>query len=84
MSLLVVYLGLLLVSQSATIATALAIESLLTPATGLLVFIGMYFAMFWLSWVIAVWLTVPGKRLGAFLSGSGKSSETAKMVVPAG
>jgi hypothetical protein len=68
MSLLLVYLALLIITQSATIATALAVEGFLTPATGLLVFIGLYFTMFWLTWVIAVWLTEPGKRLGAYLS----------------
>lgn len=77
MSLLLVYVGLLLVSQSATIVTALAIEKLLTPSTGLLVFISMYFAMFWLSWVVAVWLTTPGKRLGVLLS------RPAKVATPA-
>lgn len=77
MSLLLVYVGLLLVSQSATIATALAVEKLLTPSTGLLVFISMYFAMFWLSWVVAVWLTTPGKRLGVYLG------RPAKVATPA-
>ncbi len=70
MSLIVVYLVLLILSQTVTIMTALSVERFLDPTTGLLVFIGMYFAMFWVAWLVAVWLTVPGKRLGAILRGN--------------
>ena len=80
MSLIVVYLVLLILSQTITITTALSVERFLDPTTGLLVFICMYFAMFWLAWLVAVWLTVPGKRLGAVLGGS--SNQPA--VVPPG
>jgi hypothetical protein len=68
MSLLLVYLAIIAVGQSATIAIALTVERLVSPASSVLVFIGLYFMVFWLGWVLAVWLTVPGKRLGAFLS----------------
>jgi hypothetical protein len=68
MSLLLVYLALLFVSQSASLAAALMVERMVSPAASILVFIGLYFSMFWLTWLIAVWLTVPGKRLGAYLS----------------
>jgi TctA family transporter len=68
MSLLLVYLAIIAIGQSATIAIALTVERLVSPATSVLVFIGLYFTVFWLGWVLAVWLTVPGKRLGALLS----------------
>lgn len=68
MSLLVVYLALIAVGQSATIAIALWVENLVSPAASVLVFIGLYFTVFLLGWKLAVWLTVPGKRLGALLS----------------
>jgi TctA family transporter len=68
MSLLLVYLAIIAVGQSASIAIALTVERLVSPASSVLVFIGLYFTVFWLGWVLAVWLTVPGKRLGAFLS----------------
>ena len=68
MSLLLVYLALLIVSQSASLAAALMVERMVSPGASILVFIGLYFSMFWLTWVIAVWLTVPGKRLGAYLT----------------
>jgi len=68
MILLVVYIALIVLGQSATIATALTVERLFSPATSVLVFIGMYFTVFVVGWKLAVWLTVPGKRLGAFLS----------------
>jgi hypothetical protein len=68
MSLLIVYLALIAVGQSATVAIALSVERLVSPAASVLVFIGLYFTVFLLGWKLAVWLTVPGKRLGAFLN----------------
>jgi hypothetical protein len=68
MSLLVVYIALIAVGQSASIAIALTVERLVSPAASVLVFIGLYFTVFLLGWKLAVWLTVPAKRLGAFLS----------------
>ena len=68
MSLLVVYIALIAVGQSASIAIALTVERLVSPAASVLVFIGLYFTVFLLGWKLAVRLTVPGKRLGAFLS----------------
>jgi hypothetical protein len=68
MSLLLVYLALIAVGQAATIAIALTVESVVSPAASVLVFIGLYFSVFALGWKLAVWLTVPGKRLGALLS----------------
>ncbi|MGE0039368.1 MAG: hypothetical protein AB7S93_27555 [Xanthobacteraceae bacterium] len=68
MSLLLVYLAIIAVGQSATVAIALTVERLVSPASSVLVFIGLYFTVFWLGWMLAVWLTSPGKRLGAYLS----------------
>ena len=67
MSLLLVYIAIIALGQSATIAIALMIEKLVSPAASILVFISLYFLVFWLGWGLAVWLTIPGKRLGAFL-----------------
>jgi hypothetical protein len=67
MSLLLVYLALIAVGQAATIAIALTVESVVSPAASVLVFIGLYFSVFALGWKLAVWLTVPGKRLGVLL-----------------
>ena len=68
MSLLVVYIALIALGQAASIAIALTVESLVSPAASVLVFISLYFVVFVLGWKLAVWLTVPGKRLGAFMS----------------
>jgi hypothetical protein len=68
MSLLVVYIALIVLGQSATIAIALIVERTASSATSVLVFIALYFTVFLVGWKLAVWLTVPGKRLGAFLS----------------
>jgi len=68
MSLLVVYIALLVLGQSATIAIALIVERTASSATSVLVFISLYFTVFLVGWKLAVWLTVPGKRLGAFLT----------------
>jgi hypothetical protein len=76
MSLLVVYLAIIAVGQSVSIAIALAVEGLVSPAASVLVFIGLYFAVFLLGWKFAVWLTTPGKRLGAFLSKTPPASVT--------
>jgi len=68
MSLLVVYIAFIALGQSASIAIALTVERLVSPAASVLVFIALYFTVFLLGWKLSVWLTVPGKRLGAFLS----------------
>ena len=49
MRLLVVFLISLVVSQSISIGVGLLVERNTTPYTGLVTFIALYFAMFWVS-----------------------------------
>jgi hypothetical protein len=67
MGLLVVFLLLLLVGQSLSVAVCLIVERYTSSYTGLITFIAAYFAMFWFAWKGAVWLTEPGKRLAKFM-----------------
>ena len=59
MRLLVVFLLSLVVSQSISIGVGLLVERHFTPYTGLVTFIALYFAMFWLAWRFAVRITAP-------------------------
>ena len=70
MSLLVVFLVTLLIGQALSIGMGLLVERLTTPYTGLITFIVLYFAVFWLAWMFAVRITAPGSRLGRRLSGA--------------
>jgi hypothetical protein len=74
MGLLVVFIVCLAIGQTFTIILGLAVERYTSPYTGLITFIAGYFMMFWFSWTLAVWLTVPGKRLGHFLTGKLRSN----------
>jgi hypothetical protein len=62
MKLLVIFLITLAVGQMISVGVGLMIERQTTPYAGLVTFIGMYFATFWLSWRLAVRLTAPGPR----------------------
>jgi hypothetical protein len=59
MNLLVVFLAVLLVTQSVSVSLGLLAERLFTPYTGLVTFIALYFVMFWITWKVAVRLTAP-------------------------
>jgi hypothetical protein len=72
MALLVVFLILVIVGQSISIGLALMVERLVSPYTGLITFIGLYFAMFWVAWRLSVRITEPGTRLGSWLQTFGK------------
>ena len=63
MTLLIVFLITLVIGQSISIGIGLAVERYGSPYTGLMAFIGCYFAMFWLAWRFAVRVTEP--RLAA-------------------
>jgi hypothetical protein len=43
----------------------LVVERYSTPYTGMVAFLGSYFAMFWLAWRLAVRITAPRSRLAA-------------------
>ncbi len=73
MGLLLVFILCLAIGQTLSIFVGLAVERYTSPYTGLVTFIVGYFAMFWFMWKLAVWLTVPGKRLGHFLTGEPRS-----------
>jgi hypothetical protein len=72
MRLLVVFLLSLLVSQSISIGVGLLVERHSTPYTGLVTFIALYFAMFWLAWRFAVRMTEPNAFFGTRLSSAEK------------
>lgn len=59
MRLLVAYIITLAVAQSISVGAGLLVDRLHSSYGGLLVFIGFYFFMFWLSWQIAVRVTAP-------------------------
>jgi hypothetical protein len=63
MTLLLVFLISVLVGQSISIGVGLLVERHTTPYTGLVTFIGCFFAMIWLAWRFAVRVTEPSSRL---------------------
>jgi hypothetical protein len=72
MRLLVVFLISLVVSQSISIGVGLLVERNTTPYTGLVTFIALYFAMFWVAWRFAIRITEPNALLGSRLSSAEK------------
>jgi hypothetical protein len=72
MRLLVVFLLSLMVSQSISIGVGLLVERHSTPYTGLVTFIALYFAMFWLAWRFSVRITEPNAFFGSRLSSAEK------------
>jgi len=72
MRLLVVFLISLLVSQSISIGIGLLVERNTSPYTGLVTFIALYFAMFWVAWRFAVRVTEPNAFFGTRLSSAEK------------
>ncbi len=71
MGLLVVFIVTVIIGQSLSIGVALAIDRLVSPYTGLVTFIALYFLMFWLGWKFSVRITEPNTRLGSWLQGLG-------------
>ena len=59
MNLLVAYLACLLVTQSAAIGIGLVVDKMYSSYGGLVVFLVLYFAMFWVAWKVAIHLTEP-------------------------
>jgi hypothetical protein len=73
MGLLVVFITCLLVGESLSVFIGLIVERYFSEYVSLLTFIVCFFLMFGVTWKLAVWLTEPGHRLGAWL-GSGAES----------
>jgi hypothetical protein len=65
MGLLLTFIVCLLIGQSISIGLGLLVERYTTPYTGLVTFLVGYFAMFWLTWRVAVRITEPRRRLAA-------------------
>jgi hypothetical protein len=65
MRLLLAFIICLIIGQSLSIGLGLLVERYSTPYTGLVTFIAIYFAMFWLAWRLAVRITEPRSRLAA-------------------
>jgi hypothetical protein len=59
MNLLVVYVVSLLVAQTLAVGAGLIVDRLYSSYGGLVVFIALYFAMFWVAWKFAVRVTEP-------------------------
>ena len=59
MLLIVYYIGIMLVLNVATVLIGFAVESQFGSVVSLMVFLSLYFATLWASWVISVWLTKP-------------------------
>jgi hypothetical protein len=72
MRLLVVFLLSLVVSQSISIGIGLLVERHTSAYTGLVTFIALYFAMFWLAWRFAVRVTELNAVFGTRLSSAEK------------
>ena len=70
MSFLVVFIITILIGQALSIFIGLLIEQQYSAYAGLITFIALYFAVFWVGWKIAVRITEPGTWLGSRL-GSG-------------
>jgi hypothetical protein len=58
MTLLVVYIGLIIVGDAIAYFVGLAIERAV-PGVSLPVFLAMYFGVLWVAWIVAVRLTAP-------------------------
>jgi hypothetical protein len=58
MMLIVYYIGLTLIADFAAVMLCLGIEEF-WPTASLLIFIGLYFAILWVAWLVAVRLTEP-------------------------
>jgi hypothetical protein len=67
MSLLVVFIAALIVCQSISVSVGLMVERTFSPYSGLVTFIALYFAMFWVAWRVAVRLTEPKAPVGSSL-----------------
>ena len=59
MTLLVAYIASVIVGQLAAVSVGLAVDRLYSSYAGLVVFIPLYFAVFWLAWRFAVRVTEP-------------------------
>ena len=71
MGLLVVFIVTVIIGQTLSIGIALMLDRLVSPYTGLVTFIALYFAMFWLAWKLSVRITEPSTRFGSWLQGLG-------------
>ena len=60
MKLLVVFVIALAVGQMISVGVGLLVERQTSPYTGLITFIGMYFATFWVAWRLSIRITAPG------------------------
>jgi hypothetical protein len=60
MKLLVVFVITLAVGQMISVGVGLLVERQTSPYTGLITFIVMYFATFWVAWRLSVRITAPG------------------------
>ena len=67
MSLLVVFIITIIIGQAISIFLGLLVEQHYSAYGGLITFIALYFAMFWIGWKIAVRITEPGTWLGTWL-----------------
>jgi hypothetical protein len=65
MILLAVFIVSLIIGQAISIGLGLVVERYSSPYTGLVTFIGCYFAMFWAAWRFAVRITEPRALLGS-------------------
>ena len=72
MGLLAVFIITLVVGQAISVGVGLLVERHTTPYTGLVTFISAYFVMFWLAWRLAIRVTAPTTRLGAWLGSAGR------------
>jgi hypothetical protein len=67
MGLLLVFIVNVAVGQAIAIFLGLTVERYHSPYAGLVTFIVLYFAVFWVAWQLAIRMTAPGSRLGARL-----------------
>ena len=70
MSLLVVFIVTIAIGQALSIFLGLLVEQQYSSYAGLITFIALYFAVFWIGWKIAVRITEPGTWLGSRLGSS--------------
>lgn len=76
MGLLVVFITCLLVGESLSVFVGLVVERYFSEYVSLLTFIVCFFLMFGVAWKLAIWLTEPGHRLGAWLGSGAESAGT--------
>jgi hypothetical protein len=65
MTLLIWYIGLVAIGDVLAYFAGLVVERQFGSYPSMVVFIGLYFVVLWVAWVLSVWITAPKKAAAA-------------------